>query len=1325
MKNKSLSGDMAIAVSQSSKERQFWLKKFPGDVVKSVLPYDQLKTKKETTDHESDFVTFKFPGKLFSRLMGLSKASDYTLHVILAAVLVLLIHKYTGQQDIIVGTPIDKQEEEGDFINTVLALKNQITDPMTFKELLFQVRQTIDEAIENQNYPIESLLYDLGLEFEDNEFPLFDTAILLENIQDRKYLREIRTGLTFSFMRTDTGIEGSLDYKVSRYHKSTIERIINHYMVLMDHVIFDVELKLADSDFLSGEEKEQLLFGFNSAPAPYPADKTIHGLFAEVAGKDPDTIALIYNRSQLTYRQLNKEAKQLAGLLRQKGVQPDEIVGIMVERSIELVVGLLGILKADSTYLPLDPAYPGERLTYMLNDSSVKLLLTSDTTHGMIQFAGESINLGERSNYSVENSNRQEWKDDRIDGNAYVIYTSGSTGQPKGVTIAHPSILNTLSWRKNHYKFDQNDTVLQIPSFSFDSSVEDIFTPLISGSKLVLIPQEYLLDLKYLARTIRINRVTHFLIIPGFYKNFLEEIYQDLENVKKITVAGENFSENLVKEHFEKLPHVKLYNEYGPTETSVCATVYEFQPDKTKVLIGSPISSVSCYILGRNRELMPMMATGELFIAGPGLAKGYLNNPEFTAEKFCPRRPGGRFLKKLPPWTPCKNFSLEGTTGLAPLLNKVPGKKVYYMSHKSYIYQTGDLARWNPEGNLEFLGRIDQQVKIRGHRIELEEIEKQLLKLKQVKETVVAGYERNPGEEMQSKDTMTYLCAYIVTGEEIEIPGLKDYLSRELPRYMIPSHFMRIDKIPRTPNGKVDKKALPQPGLDQGTDYIAPQNQLQENLANIWSQVLKIDQDIIGICTDFFQLGGDSLKATNLISKIHKQCSVQIPMIELFKNPTIKGLAKYINNTQTVPYAPVYPVENKEYYPLSSAQKRLYVWQQMNKEGIAYNLPSAFLLEGKIDKERLEHTLLQLIKRHESLRTSIEMIKEEVVQRVHIETRFEIEYYQPVPTINRAGNKGKTIDTPGLFPDDENMIRYFVRPFDLSQAPLLRIGLIQLEEKNFFMVDMHHIISDGVSRSLLIGDFMAIYTGTKLPQLKLRYRDFTAWQNDLIDSGKLKKQEDYWLTLFSNKVRKLEMPGDYPRKPIQTHEGKEIEFEIDTDLAKRLKEMAAREEVTLYMLLFAVYNVLLAKHSGQEDVVVGTPVSGRTHADLENIIGMFVNVVPMRNYPGGAKTFMEFLKEVKINSINSFNNQDYPFDMLVNKLYLDKDLSRNPLFDTTFVLDKMEEPGLEIPGLTFKPYYTENKTSKFDMVWVAIETENKINFLFFRIIQKINHRETV
>jgi acyl carrier protein len=660
---------------------------------------------------------------------------------------------------------------------------------------------------------------------------------------------------------------------------------------------------------------------------------------------------------------------------------------------------------------------------------------------------------------------------------------------------------------------------------------------------------------------------------------------------------------------------------------------------------------------------VPVGVNGEIYIGGAGTARGYLNQPELTSDKF---------------------FSVSYRT---------------YIPKK--IYKTGDLGRWLEDGSIEFFGRMDQQVKIRGFRIELGEIEARLSSHEDIREAVVITGELPGGER--------YTCAYVVPGnpgEELDMVRLRERLALEMPDYMVPAYLVPMDCIPLTPNGKINRKALPEPTTIAREGFTAPRDEVEKQLADIWAEVLNIPAGTSGIDDNFFEMGGHSLKATVLISKIHKALNIKVPLAEVFKTPSVRGLSDYIKGMVKDRFVSIKPVEDREYYPVSSAQKRLYIQQQLDADNIHYNMPAVVVLEGVLGTDRLETTFKKLIGRHESLRTGFLLIRGEPVQRVHREVDFEIEY-------RCAERRGGSLCPP--FDQDKGshgelslqyneIINDFIRPFDLAHAPLLRLGLVKIEEhQHILMFDMHHIISDGVSLGLFEREFMAVYSAEEPGPLRLQYRDYSQWQNR--EPETLKTQETYWLSQFEDVPEPLNLPLDFPRPAHHGFKGDTIGFTIEAAETRALDDIAGSVHATRFIILFSIYTIFLSRVTGREDIVVGTPIAGRRHADLGPIMGMFVNTLVLRARPCGEKPFAQFLEEVRDTTLAAFENQDYTFEDLVDLLTpnVSDGNGRNPLFDVMFALRNLDMPEIKIPGLTLKPYPYKKDTSLFDMTLTAMD----------------------
>jgi len=684
-------------------------------------------------------------------------------------------------------------------------------------------------------------------------------------------------------------------------------------------------------------------------------------------------------------------------------------------------------------------------------------------------------------------------------------------------------------------------------------------------------------------------------------------------------------------------------------------------------------------------------------VAGVGIARGYLNRPELTAEKF--------IIHPMP---------------LAESVSKKKWKEssssLSLHTNTTTLYKTGDLSRWLSDGNIEFLGRIDHQIKVRGFLIELGEIEKNLLAHPDIEDVIVVAY----GDNIKDH----YLCAYIMSRRELLSTELRNFLLKSLPDFMIPSYFIPMEKIPLTINGKVDRKALPKPHISTGEGSISPRTEIEKKLVDIWSEALGVEKNSIGIHSNFFQLGGHSLKAIEVIARIYKELNVKIPLTKLFENPYIADLSRIVGESREDRYAAIQLVEDRDYYPLSSAQKRLYMAQLMETDSIIYNMPIVYLVGESIEIPRIEETLLNLIRRHEALRTSFEVIGNEPVQIIHPphEVHFSIEHFS-LTGLDSKKEREENV---------KKILRDFIRPFDLSTKPLLRVGMITSNNEpnhRLLVIDIHHIITDAISQNILTWEFSALYAGDELTPLKLQYKDFALWQNLKNAREAIKSQEKYWLNMFRDGIPQLNIPTDFPRPPLLQFDANQVSFTLDTKETAELKQIALDEDVTIFMLLLSIYYVLLSKLSNQDDILVGTVTSGRNHPDLKSILGFFVNYIVLRNFPYREKLFIDFLGEVKERTLEAFENSDYPFEDLVDTVVVKKELNRHPICDIGFTFENVS-PGLsdvnskQKTDLKLIPQFSENQKTKQDIILQGTEVNGKI-FLIFKYCTRLFKEETI
>ncbi|MGE5630186.1 MAG: non-ribosomal peptide synthetase, partial [Caulobacteraceae bacterium] len=1028
---------------------------------------------------EGESVSFRLEKDLTEKLKKVCKANGATLYMALLSAYNILLSKYSGQEDIVIGAAAagrphaDLHSMVGMFVNT-LAMRSYPEGRKSFNEFLQEVKNNALSAYENQDYQFEMLVEKLDIRRDLSRSALLDTVFVLQNtdskeieledikIREYEYKGKVsKFDITLEAEEKGEEVKFNLEYCTKLFKRETIERMIGHFKNIFKEIAENPEIKLCEINMLSEEEKRKILAGFNNTRIQYPKDKTICELFEEQVERTPDNIAVVCENQQLTYRELNEKANGLAGSLREKGVKADSIVGIMAERSLEMMIGIVGILKAGGAYLPIESDYPRDRIKYMLEDSKANILLTGKKFDGEMPCEVNIINLNDEKSYNGNKGNLE--KISGTENLAYIIYTSGTTGKPKGVAVTQKNVVRLVK-NTNYIEFKEEDRILQTGSIAFDASTLEIWGALLNGIKLYLTSKDVILNGERLGEFLSTNKITVIWLTSPLFNKLCEENPRIFKGLRYLLVGGDIVSPKNVSLVRKCAPGLTVVNGYGPTENTTFSTCYvikeEFDENKA-IPIGRPIANSTAYILDKYNNAVPVGVYGELCVGGDGLARGYLNNEELTAAKFVdnPYEPGQR------------------------------------------MYRTGDLVRWLTDGNIEFLGRIDHQVKIRGFRIEPGEIESSLLKLDGVKEALVI---------VRGEETNKYLCAYLVSKAEYSAGKLREELKKSLPDYMIPSYFITLPEMPLNQSGKIDRKALPIPdgNIETGAEYIAPRNEVEEKLAKIWSEVLGIGR--IGIDDDFFALGGHSLKAIKMVAIVQRELMAEISVGEIFSHPTVRKLGEYIGKTKGIAYSYIEPVEEKEVYEVSSAQKRMFALNQFSKEELNYNIPHVMIFEGKLKRSKLEASFKKLVQRHEAFRTSFELADGKIMQRIHKTVEFRVEY-EEINTDSEEAIKSE--------------VEKFIKPFDLSKAPLLRVKLIRLkEEKHVLMFDMHHIISDGTSMSIIMEEFTKLYKGESLEELRVQYKDYSAWENRMLASETMKKHEEYWIKMFSNEIPVLNLP---------------------------------------------------------------------------------------------------------------------------------------------------------------------------------------------------------
>jgi amino acid adenylation domain-containing protein len=935
----------------------------------------------------------------------------------------------------------------------------------------------------------------------------------------------------------------------------------------------------------------------------------------------------------VTYENLEKWSNLIAWEILKRNGTKETFVGILAGDRIDLVLSMVGIVKAGGVFIPLDVSYPENRLEVMIDITDLEIIIgdrdscsrffSSDAVkRNKVEFIFiDDLDLADETGVPAEMYEKPAVSylpEDKV----YIYFTSGTTGVPKAIVGKNEGLLQFINWEIKTFGIDDTFRFSQLTNPGFDVVLRDIFVPLCSGAA-ICIPEnrESMMEPESIVRWIDEQGIHLMHCVPSLFRVFNSPALEpaNFKQLKYVLFAGEKVIPGEMRNWYGIFgDRIQLVNLYGPTETTLAKMFYLIRPDDVDreiMPVGKHIDGCRVIILNEQLEVCERLAAGEIYIRTPYRSHGYLNDPGMNAEKF-----------------------------IVNPFNDDPD---------DVLYKTGDLGRLLPDGNIELLGRVDRQVKIRGMRVELDEIENTMLKYTSLGEAVVIKKEL--GVQNQLLSAAVTLKDRGTVDEARELANLRLFLSEKLPDYMIPGFILPVEKIPRVPNGKVDYKKVAEMMDNAQLEYIAPENDVERKLRDIWDEIFG-HRVKIGKTNSFFELGGNSLNVMTLISKIHKVFDKRLSLEEIFNNLTIEKQAVLVGGAQEEVYTGVEPVEMKDYYELSSAQHRVYLlhMQQEVEKRTIYSIPQVVVIEEAVDFQRLGDVFRQLIRRHESLRTWFDVFDGRLVQRICQEVEFDIQLFEPLA------------DQPGVTIAD--VIQLFVRPFELSRAPLFRAGLLELgKEKYLLMVDMHHIISDGISHDILEQDFLTLHRSGELPPLKLHYKDYSSWQNSEEIKRKVKKQETFWLEEFEGEIPVLNLPIDYPRPALHGVEGDKVNFAVSVEETQGLIALANDIDGTLFMVLLALYNVLLAKLSRQEDIVVGTVVTGRNHVDLERVIGMFVNNLALRNYPAGKKPFDQFLQEVKAKTLAVFENREYQFENLVDKVVKERDLARFPLYDAGFV----------------------------------------------------------
>ncbi|WP_343054752.1 amino acid adenylation domain-containing protein [Pseudomonas gingeri] len=1278
-----------MEAGEQERQLAYWQQQLGGEQPVLELPTDHPRPVSQSFAGASCNLTLE--RDVSEGLKALARRESVTLFALLLASFQALLHRYSGQSDIRVGVPVANRERPeverliGFFVNTQV-LKAEVDGQQRFVDLLHQVWQTAQQAQAHQDLPFEQLVEALEPGRNLSHSPLFQVmfnhqaesrlnlatgvaGLHLEPLQWQSQTAQF--DLVLNTSEQAHGIEAVLKYATDLFDAATVERLAQHWASLLRAIVQDPCQRIAELPLLDATEQQQVLARWNPAPLEHPVSRCLHQLIEERAAQQPDAIAVSCAGRQLTYGELNARANQWAHQLIARGVGADVLVGVAAERSLEMIVALVAVLKAGGAYVPLDPAYPDERLRYMIGDSGLKLLLAQG--HLLAQLpvpAGvECLDLNRPP--EDERASNPECAVG-VDNLAYVIYTSGSTGNPKGALLPHRNVLRLFSATDHWFDFGSADTWTLFHSYAFDFSVWEIFGALLHGGRLVVVPHDVSRSPQAFHALLCDERVTVLNQTPSAFKSLMAVAIESPRELalRHVVFGGEALEVQGLRPWFERFGDRSptLINMYGITETTVHVT---YRPLSLADLeqaagspIGEPIVDLSWYLLDDALNLTPPGCIGELYVAGAGLARGYLNQPGLTA---------GRFV--------------------ADPFDPAGGRR---------LYRTGDLARMRADGVIDYIGRRDHQVKVRGFRIELGEIESRLQGHGQVREAAVLAVDGATG---------TQLVAYLVparatlmhdAGQQAALRAeLRDYLKLHLADYMVPAHLMLLEALPLTANGKLDRKALPAADtalLQQA--YVAPRSPLEQQLAAIWGEVLKVGQ--VGLSDNFFELGGHSLLATQVISRARQVLGIELTLRSLFETRDLAGFAESAGQAGA-DRAPAFTAADRTGpLRLSYAQQRQWFLWQLEPDNTAYHIPAALSLNGRLDRQALRRSFEALIARHETLRTTFRQQDGQAVQIVHPAPTFEL----AVETLDSAEADAQSIMA--------RISREVLTPFDLQQGPLLRARLLVVgEERHVLVVTLHHIVSDGWSMPIMVDELIEGYVAcsqgqaSRLKALPFQYVDYAHWQRDWMEAGEQARQLAYWTAQLGSEQPVLELPTDRPRPSLQSHAGARANIELDSGLVRQLKGVARQQGVTLFMLLLASFQTLLHRHSGQGDIRVGVPVANRGRVETEGLIGFFVNTQVLKAEFDVRTTFGQLLQQVRQAVLGAQAHQDLPFEHLVQALQPERSLSHSPLFQVMYNHQtELKGAVRPLPGLQVEAIDTGSPTAQFDLTLDTFEGED-------------------
>jgi len=1145
---------------------------------------------------------------------------------------------------------------EGSWLSFVEGINTKLNGQKAYERLSFsKIVSALKESAGEQN-PITDVLFNYV------DFHVYD-ALEREELSEgggsalseqegadggEAVVGETRNNSLFNLNvdRTGGGLNLSLCYQSNFVSGDMVERFMVYYHRILELMLREPEGGIGIGAVLGSGEQEELLYGFNATEVAYPDELTILDLFSRQAGKTPDAVALRDDEQEMSYAELDQRSNQIANYLKNHEIIPEKLVPVYMDRSAELIIVLLGVMKAGCAYIPIDPSHPKERIEYILNDIDAPLVISANGTAAA--FEGSSIkviNIDQVEDKIRKEANHLETRLPDSKELVYIMYTSGTTGKPKGVMITHRALYNFISSMTSLLGAGQNDLFLSLTTFSFDISCLEFYLPLCTGGQVAIASTKALSDPQILIAEIEKLRPDFVQATPSRWQLLLDAGWKNNRKTK-ILSGGEALTDKL-KDQLVLTANQAIWNLYGPTETTIWSSAAQLHL-KERVNIGKPIANTRLYILDKEMNLLPIGVNGDLYIGGDGLSQGYYRKPALTSEKFINYR-----------------FSKD---------------------KEELIYKTGDIGKWLSTGEVQLSGRADNQIKIDGYRMEAGEIEYQLLALNQLKEAVVMAKEHN-GSKL--------LVAYLVSSGEIEDEEIRTQLLKALPIYMVPSLFIRLNEMPQTANGKIDRKLLPEPVLffSGSRKHFSPIDETEEKLVLIWGEILNVDPALISTDRNFFEMGGNSIKAVHLMIGIQKEFSKKIELREVFAYNSISKLAKLLRENLAKDDLGIQILINEGPFPASSAQERLFYQYLSHKESLAYNISGAYFLEGQTDLLKIGKVLQLLTDRHESLKTNFLMTVDGLRQQ-----------------INKDAPTGLTF----LEADNiEEGFAKFIKPFDLLEGPLVRFGLLNLKDGvKALLFDVHHIVADGISLNILMQDFKHIFLGNPLEKLKYRYIDYAAWQQS--SNSALLKQKEFWKNTLSGDLPLVALAENSNDFEGGTEAAKIQVLTVDQELYRKAKEFSVAANVSEFMLLLSVYYILIYKMSDQADLIIGSDSIGRTDSDLQHVVGTFVNILPLRIHLNEGEQYIEFLHRVREVVLNAFENQDFQFDDMVSMINSGNSTPK-PLVNIHFAFANYMEgkADFELDGQKFKSAHIEReKTTQYDFKLEVTELNDQFRIEF-------------